>query len=284
MPRRTTRIVLCDDGDGLAHRAATKLMHFGYRDLSVLDGGIAAWKAAGYELFSGVHVPSKAFGELVEHDDGTPHISAAELKAKLDRGEDVVILDSRPMNEYRRMNIPGGIDCPGAELVHRFFETRQVARDAGRRQLRRAHAQHHRRAVADQCRRAEPRAWRCKDGTMGWHARRASTLEARADAACAARLGAQARAKAREAARRGSQRARRERASIAQRWRGSQAERGPQPLSASTCAAPEEYAAGHLPGTRSAPGGQLVQATDQYVGTRNARHRAGRRRRRARRA
>jgi rhodanese-related sulfurtransferase len=34
---------------------------------------------------------------------------------------------------------------------------------------------------------------------------------------------------------------------------------------------PEEYAAGHLPGTRSAPGGQLVQATDAYVGTLNAR-------------
>jgi rhodanese-related sulfurtransferase len=34
---------------------------------------------------------------------------------------------------------------------------------------------------------------------------------------------------------------------------------------------PEEYAAGHLPGSRSAPGGQLVQATDEYVGVRNAR-------------
>jgi len=34
---------------------------------------------------------------------------------------------------------------------------------------------------------------------------------------------------------------------------------------------PEEYAAGHLPGVRSAPGGQLVQATDAYVGTLNAR-------------
>ncbi|MCZ6744508.1 MAG: rhodanese-like domain-containing protein, partial [Alphaproteobacteria bacterium] len=34
---------------------------------------------------------------------------------------------------------------------------------------------------------------------------------------------------------------------------------------------PEEFEAGHLPGSRSAPGGQLVQATDAYVGTRNAR-------------
>jgi rhodanese-related sulfurtransferase len=30
---------------------------------------------------------------------------------------------------------------------------------------------------------------------------------------------------------------------------------------------PEEYEAGHFPGALSAPGGQLVQATDQYVGT-----------------
>src|SRR4029077_4401990 len=34
---------------------------------------------------------------------------------------------------------------------------------------------------------------------------------------------------------------------------------------------PEEYAAGHLAGARSAPGGQLVQATDAYMATRNAR-------------
>jgi rhodanese-related sulfurtransferase len=34
---------------------------------------------------------------------------------------------------------------------------------------------------------------------------------------------------------------------------------------------PAEYFAGHLPGAISAPGGQLVQATDQYVGTLGAR-------------
>ena len=34
---------------------------------------------------------------------------------------------------------------------------------------------------------------------------------------------------------------------------------------------PEEYAAGHLHSTVSAPGGQLVQATDSYAGVRNAR-------------
>jgi rhodanese-related sulfurtransferase len=34
---------------------------------------------------------------------------------------------------------------------------------------------------------------------------------------------------------------------------------------------PEEYQAGHLPGARCTPGGQLVQATDSYLGTRGAR-------------
>jgi rhodanese-related sulfurtransferase len=34
---------------------------------------------------------------------------------------------------------------------------------------------------------------------------------------------------------------------------------------------PEEFAQGHLAGSRSAPGGQLVQATDAYMATRNAR-------------
>src|SRR5690606_1570840 len=33
---------------------------------------------------------------------------------------------------------------------------------------------------------------------------------------------------------------------------------------------PEEFADFHLPGAQHAPGGQLVQATDQYIGVRNA--------------
>ena len=34
---------------------------------------------------------------------------------------------------------------------------------------------------------------------------------------------------------------------------------------------PAEFRAGHRPGSVNAPGGQLVQATDQWVGVRNAR-------------
>ena len=84
VPRRGTRTVLVDDGDGLAQRAATILAGHGYGDLSILADGIAGWSRAGYVLFSGVNVPSKAFGEVVEHLSRTPSIDAAELKRMID--------------------------------------------------------------------------------------------------------------------------------------------------------------------------------------------------------
>jgi rhodanese-related sulfurtransferase len=79
VPRRSARIVLVDGGDGLAERAASILGRHGYAHLRVLEGGVAGWSAAGYVLFSGVNVPSKAFGEVVEHVAATPSIDAADL-------------------------------------------------------------------------------------------------------------------------------------------------------------------------------------------------------------
>ena len=167
VPRLTTRIVLCDADDGLAQRAAAKLRGFGYRNVSVLAGGVAAWRALGHELFAGVYVPSKAFGEHVEHRDGTPSISPEELAAKQRAGEKMVVLDSRPLSEFQRMSLPGALDCPGAELVHRIFEvaadpdTLVVVNCAGRtrsiigaQSLRNAGVPH--RVVA------------LRNGTMGW--------------------------------------------------------------------------------------------------------------------
>jgi rhodanese-related sulfurtransferase len=82
VPRRATRIVLCDDGDGAAGRAAAILARNGYSDLAILDSGIDAWAAAGYELFSGVNVPSKAFGEYIEHESGTPSMCCALARSR----------------------------------------------------------------------------------------------------------------------------------------------------------------------------------------------------------
>src|SRR3954465_5019890 len=138
VPRRATRIVLVDDADGLAERAAQVLGRTGYSDVGILDGGNPAWAAAGFELFSGVNVPSKAFGEFVEHESGTPSISAQELHDLLQSGTDMVVLDSRPYDEYSRVSIPTGVNVPGAELVLRVHdmapkpETLVVVNCAGR--------------------------------------------------------------------------------------------------------------------------------------------------------
>jgi rhodanese-related sulfurtransferase/predicted metal-dependent enzyme (double-stranded beta helix superfamily) len=267
VPRRRTRIVLCDDGDGLAHRAARRLMRFGYRNLAALEGGVPAWARAGYELFSGVHVPSKAFGEFVEERARTPHMSAADVKALMDRRADMVVLDSRPLDEYRRMSIPAGIDCPGAELVHRFAavvrspETLVVVNCAGRTRSIIGAQSLIDAGVANPVVALE-------NGTMGWHLaglalEHGQTRQAPVPAASA--LAEARRAASRVAERCGVVVIDRARLDAFRR------ESDTRTLYIFDVRSPEEYLAGHLPGARSAPGGQLVQATDAYVGTRNAR-------------
>ncbi len=267
VPRRSTRIVLCDADDGSAARAARRLGEFGYNDIAILAGGVAVWREAGYELFSGLNVPSKAFGEFIEHHEETPRLTAEAIKAALDSGTDMVILDSRPMSEYRAMNIPTGIDCPGAELVYRVHdvaprpETLVVVNCAGRtRSIIGAqsliNAGIPNKVVA------------LKDGTMGWHLAGLELEKGQArhaaDPSPAGRAEAQAAA-ARVAERFGVKRI--DRAAV-ERFAAECDRRTLYLLDVRT---PEEYAAGHLPGSRSAPGGQLVQATDAHVGTRNAR-------------
>ena len=113
LPRRSAPIVVCDDGEGLAERAAGRLIAGGYDDVSVLQGGVTAWAAAGFPVYSGVHVPSKAFAEVVEHDYGTPWISAEELADRQKRGEQLAIFDSRSYEEYHLNSIPGAVSVPG---------------------------------------------------------------------------------------------------------------------------------------------------------------------------
>lgn len=120
VPRKNTRIVLLDDNDGVAKRAALALSTEGYRDVSILEGGVEGWRQAGYTLFKGVNLPSKTFGELAEETFSTPHISAVSLKQRRDAGEDIVVIDGRPLSEFRKMSIPGAICCPNGELALRI--------------------------------------------------------------------------------------------------------------------------------------------------------------------
>ena len=266
VPRTGTRVVLVDDDERLAQRAARVLRRLGYRNIDVLAGGNAGWKAAGFDLYSGVHVPSKAFGEHVEHRDGTPRIAAAELKAKLDAGEDLVILDSRPMNEYRVMNIPGALDCPGAELVYRVRQaaprpqTLVVVNCAGRTRSIIGAQSLINAGIPN-------RVLALKNGTMGWHLAGLQLEHGQTRAAPAPQDGALEKAKA--AAAGVAKRFGVNRISLSQlkAFQNDQA----KTTYLFDVRSPEEYAAGHLPGSLSAPGGQLVQATDAYCAVHGAR-------------
>src|ERR1051326_3569996 len=268
VPRKLTRIVVYDGGDeNLADRAAAKLTRMGYRDVAVMAGGTRGWAAAGYELFTGVNVPSKAFGELVEHRCETPHINAAELKRRLDAGEKVLIVDSRPIGEFRNMSIPGAFDCPGAELVYRVpdqvpsSDTLVVVNCAGRtrsiigaQSLRNAGLPNPVLAL--------------ENGTMGWELAGLELARGREEALPAP--SPEGLRRAQDLADKVAERFAIRHIDDAALSR-FQAEAEERTLYLFDVRSPEEYIAGHLAGARSAPGGQLVQATDVYMATRNAR-------------
>jgi rhodanese-related sulfurtransferase len=268
LPDPATRVVLMDSGEegdnGRAVRAAAKLGQMGYSNVAVMNGGLKAWRDAGHEVFTGVNVPSKAFGEVVEHDNDTPRIDAADLQKLVDAKTDLVILDSRPMPEFSNMSIPGGIDCPGAELVYRVKDfapnpnTLVVVNCAGRT----------RSIIGAQSlinAGLPNKVMALKNGTMGWHL--AGLKVARGETKSFGPQGAEAAKFAQGAA-----------AAIARRMsikkidiaglKALEAKGGP--LYKLDVRDPSEYAQGHLKGFRHAAGGQLVQATDQYVGARNA--------------
>jgi 3-mercaptopyruvate sulfurtransferase SseA len=67
-------------GDDLSLPAARIFKRLGYTHVTVLAGGLQAWKDGGGELFRDVNVPSKSFGELVESVRHTPSLSRKKLR------------------------------------------------------------------------------------------------------------------------------------------------------------------------------------------------------------
>ncbi len=270
LPRRSAPIVVCDDdggAGGVAERAADRLIAGGWSDVSILAGGVSAWEAAGYPVYSGVHVPSKAFAEVVEHEYGTPWISAEELAERQKNSGPMVIFDSRSYEEYHSNSIPGAVSVPGAELVYRFHEMVPspdtfVVVNCGGRTRSIIGAQ----ALIDAG--VPNRVVSLKDGTMAWHLAGFEVVagaERRAPEVSAAGVAA-ARQRAEAVARRYGVPAI-DRATLAE-W---QREADRRTLYVLDVRDPAEYRAGHLPGSLMAPGGQLVQETDSWLGIWGAR-------------
>jgi rhodanese-related sulfurtransferase len=268
VPSSATRLVLCDGADGVAERAAQRAKALGYRNVSVLSGGVEGWSGAGYALYAGVNVPSKAFGELVEHVQHTPRVTAAALKAMQDGGENLTILDGRTLAEFQKMSIPGGVSCPNGELALRIdslvpdANTKIVVNCAGRtRSIIGAQT------LIDL---GVPNpVYALENGTQGWF-----LAGLQLDHGASRRYG--------EVPPKGaSLGGLRDRAHLLAAARGvsfvsvAKVESWLADPSRTTylfdVRTPEEFAASGVPGIAHAPGGQLVQATDQWIGTRGAR-------------
>lgn len=267
VPRRATPIFVTDaDGGAVAERAVRRLAALGYTAVQRLAGGNAAWQAAGHALFQGVHVPSKAFGELLEHRDATPSVSAADFEQWRQSGRRIALLDGRPLEEYRLYTIPGSVCCPNGELA-----LRAEAMCAGAEAIVVNCAGRTRSILgAETLRRLLPGrpVHALRNGTQGWFLA-GFTVERGADrhhpdAVPPAQLQA-----ARE---RVQALLRRHPVPVIDwaTWRQwqQQGERTGQLFDVRT---QEEFQAGTLPGAVHAPGGQLLQATDRWVAVAGAR-------------
>lgn len=267
VPRRSARVIWCDDSEGLAEQAAERMSKLGYSDVSVLAGGIAAWEQAGFRIYSGVHVPSKAFAEVVEHDLATPWVTATELNAMITSDQDIAVLDSRSFEEYHTNSIPTAVSVPGAELVYRFNDLvpspdTTVIVNCGGRTRSIIGAQSLINAGVPN------KVVSLKDGTMAWHLAGFDVVQGaeKRPPEVATQNAEQARGAAEKVAvRLGIKRIN---AATLTQWRGEGDVRSLYVLDVRT---PEEYAAGHVKGIRSAPGGQLVQETDNFLATWGAR-------------
>lgn len=268
VPNASVRTVLYDGGDGIAELAAARAEALGYSNISIMQGGAAAWEAAGYTLYKGEHVPSKTFGELLELANHTPNLTSEEVVALQESKANHIIVDSRPWGEYHNFNIPGGICCPNGESPLRIGEivpdpeTTIIVNCAGRT----------RSILGAETLRAfnvpNP-VYALQNGTQGWflagYQREEGATRRYPDPPTSPEKLAdmQARAKARA-----------EKAGI-EYLAPAEVAAWLNDKTRSTylidVRSDEEYEADGLPGSRHALGGQLVQSVDSWVGVRGGR-------------
>lgn len=114
---RDSTVVVYDDGNGApAARAWWTLTWAGLPDVRILDGGLAAWKAAGHPLESGEVEPRRP-GDVVIDAGKLPSIDIVAAGSFADRG---ILVDVRPAATFGGQgtgHIPGARNFPADRLL-----------------------------------------------------------------------------------------------------------------------------------------------------------------------
>ena len=129
--------------DAATSQAASRLWWLltdaGHWNVRVLDGGLAAWKAAGLPTISGPGKPSP-WRDFVARPGQRPQLDAAEISARLGRPDALTLVDVRAAERYSGEHepidpvaghIPGAINLPATANLHadgRFLSPVQIAR------------------------------------------------------------------------------------------------------------------------------------------------------------
>lgn len=267
VPNKGVPLLLIDGGDGVAERAAARLQALGYGDISIVVDGAQGWAAAGFTLFKGVNVPSKTLGELAQASWHPAMIDAAALAAWREHGRRFHLFDARPPGEVAKMRVPDAVCLPNGELAHRYQaavvdrRTPLVVTCAGRTRGIIG-------AIGLRLTGIENPVLALENGTQGW-ALAGERLERRTSPAPYPCLDEAALADSRERARTFSDERRIPWIDPAD-LEALRSEAGRTTYLFDVRSA-DEFQAGHLPGAVHAPGGQLVQAADQWVAVRRAR-------------
>ena len=263
LPRKDVPIIVYDAGEGLVGQAAERLAALGYTNIRQIEGGLEAWRKAGFEIFQDVNSYAKAFGELVESRRHTPSLAAEEVAALIAGKADIRILDVRRPDEYMTMNIPGSVSVPGAELVLR---SGSVAPDPGTTIVVNC-AGRTRSIIGTQSlinAGITNKVVALRNGTIGWTLAN-QTLEHGADRHGDIGLSEDTKARAREVAYRAGV------LHVCPKEATALEAQATRTLYRFDVRTAEEHSAGHIPGFRHYTGGQLVQEIDMAAPVRGAR-------------
>jgi len=95
-----------------SREAADMASRQGYQDVRVLEGGMPAWKIAGYQTVSVERIPRRA----------VPSMKPPALRNRMVDNQDSLLVDIRSEKEFRKEHIEGAVNLPMYQMHRRWRE------------------------------------------------------------------------------------------------------------------------------------------------------------------